>query len=233
MALQCLVVVREPKLQRALSGLLGGMGVHTRVVPDAAQATKVIGESRMDAVIVDCEVPEGPQLIRNMRKQPANAHSITFAILPQSAAGNARTESEAHFVLQQPLSIDLITRSLRAARNLMLQEQRRYFRYPVELAVSLFSGGEELRSKTTNVSAGGMALKPNPSLDSNWTGRVKFELPDKGGVIESKAEVVWMLPDKTAGLRFTQMADAMRAQLERWISARVVEDEPSPAPAGK
>ncbi|HZU22901.1 MAG TPA: PilZ domain-containing protein [Terriglobales bacterium] len=228
MALECLVVVREPKLQRALSGLLTGLGVHTRMVPDPEQATKAISESRLDAVIVDCcDFADGPKFIRSMRKLPANAHSITFAILPPSATSKARTETEAHFILQQPLSLDLITRSLRAARNLMLQEKRRFFRYPVNLPVSLVSAGEELKARCTNVSAGGMALASHPVLESTWAGRLKFELPEKGGVIEAKAEVAWMLPDKTAGLRFTTIADNVRTVLEQWISARVVDEEPS------
>lgn len=228
MALECLVVVREPKLQRALSTLLTGLGVHTQMVPDLEQAAKAIRESRLDAVIVDCcDFAEGPQLIRTMRKMPSNARSITFAILPPNAGSQLRSETAAHFILQQPLSVDLITRSLRAARNLMLQEKRRFFRYPVDFAVTLTSSGEELRARCSNVSAGGMALRAHEVLTSTWAGKVRFELPERGGVIDAKAEVAWMLPDKTAGLRFTMIDDKLRTKLEQWISARVADEEPS------
>jgi CheY-like chemotaxis protein len=231
MALECLVVVREPKLQRALSSLLTGLGVHTTIVPDPEQATKAIQESRLDAVIVDCcDFADGPQFIRNMRKMPSNGHSITFAILPPNSSSKARTETEAHFILQQPLSLDLITRSLRAARNLMLQERRRFFRYAIDLPVTLTSGGEEMKIRCSNLSAGGMALHANAVLEPNWTGKLRFELPEKGGAIEARAEVAWMLPDKTAGLRFTMIADTLRTQLEQWISARVADEEPVTAP---
>jgi hypothetical protein len=63
-------------------------------------------------------------------------------------------------------------------------------------------------------------------------GKVKFELPERGGSVEARAEVAWMLPNKTAGLRFTSMSDSIRVRLEQWIAARVVEDEPSVVPAG-
>lgn len=232
MALECLVVVREPKLQRALSSLLTGLGVHTTMVPSPEQAMSAIRESRLDAVIVDCcDFADGPQFIRNMRKMPSNGHSITFAILPPNASSSARTQTEAHFILQQPLSLDLITRSLRAARNLMLQERRRFFRYAIELPVTLISGGEELKVRCTNLSAGGMALQANTVMEPNWTGRLRFELPEKGGTIDAKAEVAWMLPDKTTGVRFTMISDTLRTQLEQWISARVADEEPATVPA--
>lgn len=228
MGVECLVVVREPKLQRAISGLLNGLGVQPRLASNVEEATTAIRERRLDAVIVDCcDFAEGIQLIRGMRKLPANAHSIAFAIVPQNSTSNTRGETEAHFVLQQPLSIDLMSRSLRAARNLMLQESRRFFRHAVELSVTLNSSGDELRAQCTNISAGGMALKPHPLLESNWSGKVKFDLPEHGGVIEARAEVAWLLPDKTAGLRFTAINDKTRVVLEQWISARVAEDEPA------
>src|ERR1051325_2811458 len=120
MAVECLVVVREPKLQRAISGLLTGLGVQSRIASSMEQATTAIRESRLDAVIVDCaDFSEGAQLIRGMRKLPANSRWIAFAIVPQNSTSSSRMETEAHFVLQQPLSIDLMSRSLRAARNLM------------------------------------------------------------------------------------------------------------------
>jgi hypothetical protein len=193
---------------------------------------QIMRDARLDAVIVDCcDFAEGPQLIRTMRRMPANTHAIAFAVMPQNATSQACSQTEAHFVLQQPLSIDLLTRTFRAARNLMLQEQRRFFRYPVQTAVTLSGSSGELRGRCTNLSAGGLALLPLEGLESTWSGKVKFELPERGGTVEGRAEVAWMLPNKTAGLRFTSMSDSIRTQLEQWIAARVVEDEPSPVGA--
>ncbi|HKD90395.1 MAG TPA: PilZ domain-containing protein [Terriglobales bacterium] len=228
MALECLVVVREPKLQKAFRGLLTGIGVQARVATDVEQAMQTMRDARLDAVIVDCcDFAEGPQLIRTMRHMPANTNAVAFAVMPQNSTSQACSETEAHFVLQQPLSIDVLTRTFRAARNLMLQEQRRFFRYPVQTPVTLSGNGGEIRGKCTTLSSGGLALQPLEALESTWSGKVMFDLPEQGGSVEARAEVAWMLPNKTAGLRFTSMSDNIRTQLEQWVAARVVEDEPS------
>ena len=227
MALECLVVVREPKLQKAFRGLLIGIGVQARVAVEVEQAMQTMRDARLDAVIVDCcDFPEGPELIRTMRRMPTNTNAVAFAVMPQNSTSQACSQTEAHFVLQQPLSIDLLTRTFRAARNLMLQEQRRFFRYPVQTPVTLSSSGGEISGECTTLSSGGLALQPLEALDSTWSGQVKFELPERGGSVEARAEVAWMLPNKTAGLRFTSMNDTIRTRLEQWVAARVVEDEP-------
>ena len=225
MAVECLLAVRDPKLQRVLSGLLAGLGMQHHVVGDSEHALSSMQERRLDAVIVDCcGIPGGPDIIRQMRKLPANSRTIAFAILPSDATAEVRSATGAHFVLQHPLSIDLMTRSLRAARDLMLQERRRYFRCAVELSVTI-GGSQELVLRTTNLSAGGMAVSSNPHLESNWRGKLQFALPDKRGAIAAQGEIAWMLPDRTAGIRFTQIADSCRTLLEQWISGRVADEQ--------
>jgi CheY-like chemotaxis protein len=225
MAMECLVAVRDPRLQRVIAGLLSGLGMQSRIANDAQQALAAVRERRLDAVIVDCgEIAEGGEIIRATRTSPANMRAIAFAIVPKEASAVARTETQAHFVLQHPLSVDFMTRSLRAARSLMLQEQRRYFRCPVDLPVVLTNASGQLHLMACNLSAGGMALRPHPELPRDWKGRVNFDLPQAAS-IAAQAEMAWMLPDSSAGIRFTQIGDRFRTQLEQWISSRVVDEE--------
>jgi len=229
MGMDCLVLLREPKLQSMLRGLLGGMDIEAHLAVDPDEAMDAMTRTKFDAVIVDCcEFKNGAAIIRSMRQLAPNGKTIAFAILPADIPQHLRTEIPAHFVVQQPLSVDLMTRSLRAARNMMLQERRRYFRYAVELRVTLetMHAGvyEELQVRTTNLSVGGMAVVAPAHLKSSWFGKIQFNLPDGGGRIEARGEIAWLLTGKTAGLRFTQISDKHRTAIEQWISARVVEE---------
>ena len=227
MAMECLVAVRDPRLQRVLTGLLSGLGMQSSLVTEAAPALAAVRDRRLDAVIVDCcEIADGNEIIRSLRTSQANPRAIAFAIIPKESSAAQRTETQAHFVLQHPLSVDFLTRSLRAARSLMLQEQRRYFRCAIDLPVTLSSAAGELLLRAWNLSAGGMAVRSQAQLPREWKGRVNFELPERGGAIVAQAEIAWILPDSSAGVRFTQIGERVRTQLEQWIGGRVVEEEP-------
>ena len=231
MAMDCLVLLSDPKLQCVLSGLLGGLDIAVHLAVDPDEALGAMMQTKFDAVIVDCcEFANGAAIIRSMRQLAPNGKTIAFAILPADMPQHLRTEIQAHFVIQQPLSVDLMTRSLRAARDMMLQERRRYFRYAIELRVTLetmHAGAmyEELQVRTTNLSAGGMAVVVNAHLKPSWFGKIQFSLPEGGGRIEARGEIAWLLAGKTAGLRFTQISDKHRTAIEQWISSRVVEDD--------
>jgi hypothetical protein len=55
--------------------------------------------------------------------------------------------------------------------------------------------------------------------------KVRFSLPDSEVAIEGKGEVCWCRDDGRIGIRFTQLRNASRSELDRWI---LLEIERSP-----
>jgi hypothetical protein len=68
-------------------------------------------------------------------------------------------------VLRRPLSESSVAPSLRVAYGLVLREQRRYFRCPVEIPATLrHPGMEEVCGRVVNITEGGVAITARLSL---------------------------------------------------------------------
>jgi len=64
----------------------------------------------------------------------------------------------------------------------------------------------------------GLVAEGGPSVVS-----LAFELPERGGLIEAIAEIVWTCEARhRTGARFIQLAEASRRHLREWLAARVV-----------
>jgi CheY-like chemotaxis protein len=221
MSLECLLVVRDPNLQRILTQSLAHAGIHVEPCASPERAIDRLQHSKFDAVMVDCvEVDEAPEVLRRVRQAPPNRYSLVFAIVDREATPLERAETGANFLLERPILPEMLTRVLRAARGLMEQERRRYFRYPVETVVSLADGRNEVRATATNISSGGMALQLEKSLEQGWRGDMEFKLRDPDLHMAVKGEVVWVSAARQAGIRFTHVPLSLRQPFETWIAAR-------------
>ena len=77
MGMDCLVLLREPKLQSMLRGLLGGMDIEAHLAVDPDEAMDAMTRTKFDAVIVDCcEFKNGAAIIRSMRQLAPNGKTI-------------------------------------------------------------------------------------------------------------------------------------------------------------
>ncbi len=227
MSLDCLLVVRDPNLQRILVASLGQAGIQAEPCPTADRALARLQQSKFDSVMVDCvELDEGPEILRRVRQAPANRTSIVFAIVDVEATPQERADTGANFVLERPIAPEMLTRCVRAARSLMEQERRRYFRYPMEAPVSLVEGRNEVRGRATNISSGGMAVQLDKPLEMGWRGELEFKLRDPELHMTLKGEVVWVSASRHAGIRFHHVPLALRPAFESWLALRA---QPEPA----
>jgi c-di-GMP-binding flagellar brake protein YcgR len=106
--------------------------------------------------------------------------------------------------------------------SFMVREKRRYFRCPLEMPVKLvFKQGEEMKATATNLSEGGMAIHFDGTLTKNAAAKVQFMLPGTNYTMEPKVEVAWADGLGRAGIRFQDVPDSSREQLEKWIMKRL------------
>jgi PilZ domain len=222
--MNCLLVLRDPNVRRIVSGMLSGFRIDAQVEGEPSHALEMMRHKKYDAVIVNCgDFHDGPEVLAEMRNLPLNKKCIAFAIVPADTNGTLRNGVAAHLIMKQPLSTDLMTRSLRAAHSFMTQERRRYFRCPVTLPTTVArSGGDEERGVSANISAGGMALRLPKPLPMTWTGKVKFDLPGTRHPIVAQGQIAWA-DSRVAGIRFTKMADPHREAVEDFLAARFAE----------
>jgi len=223
MTLDSLLVSRDTDVVRVLRTTLEKLSIAVEVSPGAKPGGEMLSRAKFDAVIVDCDDLLGcTDVLRGLRKTSSNKSSVSFAILNGKTTTQQAFELGANFVLQKPLTSSTTLRCFNAALSFMVRERRRYFRCPVELPVVMtMPNGEERQAMATNLSEGGMAVRiTNVSLNTHLS-KVHFTLPGTKSVMEPKGEIVWVDGRGRAGIRFLEVPDSAREQLERWIFRRL------------
>lgn len=230
MALQALLVCRDPEAVPAMRRLLEAMNVAVEVSTGPDEALGLLRSRKFDAIFVDCDdMHRGREVLQSVRSAASNKRTIAFALVNRLTTIHQAFDLGAHFVLDKPIVPDRAVRSLRAAQGFMLNERRRYFRYEVEVPVFLsFGAVRGLRCSSTNVSEGGILLRcPEPLLTSMLI-ELRFELPG-AGEITAEAEIAWSDAEGRTGLRFRRVPLASRKQLEKWLARKSEEQGINPS----
>jgi len=202
-------------VQRALSDL----GIGVEVYSTADWAREDLLDSKFDAIILDCEVSGAPNLLKVVRSTPSNNRALTFAIVNAEIGLHSAFEMGANLALQKPISIDRARSSLRAAYGLIMQERRRYFRHPVDIAVRVSPSERQIFvANSMNISEGGMAMRCNDDLPLNGLVKLQFLLPGQKSEFETRGTIVWKDGRGHFGIRFEQIAVPIRQKLNEWLA---------------
>ena len=226
MNLESLLVCRDAEVVRVLCPTLEKLSIEVEVSPAARSGTEMLKSAKFDAVIIDCDdLQGGAEVLRSLRQTPSNKTSVSFAILNGKTTTQQAFEMGANFVLQKPVTTTGTLRCFNTAMSFMVREKRRYFRCPIELPVKLaFGQSEEMNAVATNLSEGGMAIHFESSLPKKSISKVQFTLPGTKTVMEPRGEIAWADGVGRAGIRFQDVPESARAQLERWIMKRLEGD---------
>lgn len=223
MNLESLLVCRDAEVVRVLRPTLEKLSIEVEVSAAARSGAEILSTAKFDAVIVDCDdLQGGLDVLRALRKNTSNKTSVSFAILNGKTTTQQAFEMGANFVLQKPITTAGTLRCFNTAMSFMVREKRRYFRCPVEIPVRLiFQQGDELKATATNLSEGGMAIHFEGPLAKKAIGKVQFTLPGTKVAMEPKGEVAWADGLGRAGIRFQDLPESSREQLEKWIMRRL------------
>ena len=223
MNLESLLVCRDTEVVRVLRPTLEKLSIDVEVSAAAKSGAEILSSAKFDAVIVDCDdLPDGIEVLRSLRHQTSNKTSVSFAILNGKTTTHQAFEMGANFVLQKPITTAGTLRCFHTALSFMVREKRRYFRCRVEMPVTLhFSQGEEMKCIATNLSEGGMALRFDGALPKGSISKALFTLPETKVAMEPKGEIAWADGLGRAGLKFVDVPESSRNQLEKWILRRI------------
>ena len=218
MALQTLVVCRDPEALPALRRLLEAGGLSVEVCTGPEHALELLQQHKYDAVFVDCDdMHRGPEVLRAIRRAPSNKRALAFALLNRITTMSDAFSLGAHFVLEKPITPERSLKTLHAAQGFMINERRRYFRHPVDVPVFLsFGTVRRLRCHATNLSEGGMAVRAPEALVTSMLIEVDFELPGVGD-IQAEAELAWS-DSQNVGLKFRHVPLDPRRRLQKWLA---------------
>jgi len=223
MNLESLLVSRDAEVVRVLRPTLEKLQIEVEVSNAAKTGVDVLNSSKFDAVIVDFDdLQGGVDILRSLRNTRSNKSSVSFAILNGKTTTQQAFEMGANFVLQKPVTTAGTLRCLNTALSFMVREKRRYFRCPVQIPVTLVpSQGEDLKATATNLSEGGIAVHCEAKLTKTSFSKVHFVLPGMRTAMEPKGEVAWADNVGRAGIKFVEVPDSGKQELERWIMRRL------------
>ena len=232
MKLQSLILSTDEKILRVLRRVLSDLDIDVTHVTEAEAAIRKLTRVRFEAVIVDCHREEtASHVLRSARSALCNKRAVAVAILDGAQAVRSAFELGAHFVLYKPISMEKAKASFRAARALMKCERRRNIRIPVEIPIALaFSGGDRIKSVSTDFSGGGMAIQLTRRNNPPGPLKVIFTLPGTEHEVECKAEIAWQSAGKQIGVRFTEVSSETQQQIKQWLARHSPEFEQEDPP---
>jgi DNA-binding response OmpR family regulator len=221
--LESLLLSDDPDVVRILRPTLEKLSIQVELCQEAKKASEILGTSKFDAVIVDCDdVNGGIEVLQELRGTPSNKSSVAFAVLN----GKKTTTQQAfgmgvNFVLQKPVTGLNAARCFNAALNFMERERRRYFRQPVEMPVAVVLDEKQWQATSTNVSEGGMAIVATQALAQDANPRLQFTLPRSKALLDVEAQVAWSDVKGHVGLRFVNLPQSSRESLEQWLNQQI------------
>jgi CheY-like chemotaxis protein len=229
MGLMSLIYSRDERAIKILGLLLSELEIKTEHANTLAQAQESIARQKYDGVFAECETEDGAILLRTVRKSKHNRRSIVFALSATELKMNAAFELGAHFVLQKPLAVEKVKRTLKAAHGLMMREQRTHYRHPTSSKIMVkTAGGKTVTAWLKDLSQGGALIDSDVVLRKDQPISLRFTLPDTSITVEVEGKTTRSDPTGLTGVKFGTLSEATQKQLVEWVIARSMDVEKPP-----
>lgn len=217
--LEFVLVSSDYAAMQAVSKAVKKFGARFVLVPTAHEARECLNRRKVDGVFVDMEVPGALGLIESTRKGTSNNKAVIFACLANTKESAQILSVGANFLLRKPLSEDAVTMHITISKELLVREQRRYFRHAVSLPVTLKEGDVEQPGRITNLSGGGLAVRTFKPLKHGVVLDFAFEL-SVGVRVSGRGQVAWVNSEGMAGIMLQTLRGKASQQLDAWLAAR-------------
>ena len=218
MTLSSIVVSRDWQEVSVLECILGGLQIGVSVENEPQRALERLGKSKIDALIVDCDLNGSSQLLRELHSDKSPA-KIPLVIMGGANSTPSLDATGALFAFEKPISVEQAVRTLTAARSIILDGRLRYHREGLEVPVTLKAKGHKPAvGSLVNVSQGGMLIHTERTFDAGSPLQVSFSLPGAGAALKAQAKIAWQDKSGDLGIQFVKMTAKQRRTLELWLA---------------
>jgi CheY-like chemotaxis protein len=219
MTLSSMVVSRDWQEVSVLECILGGLHMDVAVESEPQQALSRLTNSKIDALIVDCDLNGSGQFFRELQRETSRANTVPLVIMGGPQGKPDMETTGAMFAFDKPISVEQAVRTLSAARNMILDGRLRYHRAGIEVPVTL-SGRNQKRAEgqLINLSQGGLQVRVEDGFDANDFSRISFALPGTKSGVRAQAEIAWSDNRGNVGIRFVKMASQAQHTLRLWLA---------------
>jgi CheY-like chemotaxis protein len=219
MTLSSMVVSRDWQEISVLECILGGLHMDVAVESEPQRALARLAKSKVDALIVDCDLNGTGQFFRELQRDAPRASTVPLVIMSGSQGKRDMEETGAMFAFDKPISVEQAVRTLSAARNMILDGRLRYHRAGLEVPVTL-NGRRQKRvgGQLINLSQGGLQVRMEDGCDASEASRVAFTLPGTKCGMKAQVEIAWADNHGNVGIRFVKMASQTKHTLRLWLA---------------
>ncbi len=223
-----LLVSSDIQIIDTLCHFMEQMAMHVEVCSDTSAAARKLCHAKFEALVVDFKNPaEALELIKKPHAMTSHKGAVVLAILNSSSEMPSAFRGGASFALVKPLAPATLIRTLRASYPLMVRERRRYYRCPVQIAVTVSSSFRPgFVATAVNISEGGMALATSVPLQVGQRVSLTLKLPGMESTTNINGEVCWNDTAGRAGLQFVQVSRIALEGLQAWLAERLEECQP-------
>jgi PilZ domain len=211
-----MVVSRDWAEVSVLECILGGLHIGVDVEPEPERARSKLAKSKIDALIVDCDLEGTSGFLRGLG---TGLNAVPLVIVSGSNGRTQLQDTVATFVFKKPISVEQAVHILSAARNMILDRRLRYNRHPLDLPVSLAYGSRKrIEAHLMNLSQGGVGIRLSRPVAFPGPVRVSFQLPESKLQLKVQGEVAWIDKLGNAGIRFLDMSPVVKRDLQLWLA---------------
>src|SRR3954471_5007635 len=219
MTLSSMVVSRDWQEVSVLECILGSLHIDVSVEKEPQQALNRISKSKVDALIVDCDLNGSSQLLRELQSPSMLAKTVPLVIMGGPRRIDMLDEAGALFAFEKPISVEQAVRTLSAARNMIVDGRLRYHRTGLDVPVSVKCKGKKAKdAQLINLSQGGMQLRTDSAVEKSSSVQLSFDLPGSKSGVKARAEIVWQDNRGNLGVRFVRVAQQQQRRLQLWLA---------------
>jgi len=214
-----MVVSRDWQEVSVLECILGGLHMDVAVEDEPQRALARLNKSKVDALIVDCDLIGSTQFLRDLHRDAHRLNTVPLVIMGGPQSRNNLDNTGAIFAFEKPISVEQAVRTLSAARNMILDGRLRYHRAGLEVPVSLHpSPSQQLDAYLVNVSQGGLQVRTETPVEITKSLKVSFQLPGSQSVLKAQAEIAWQDARGNVGIRFVRTTPQQQRTLQLWLA---------------
>jgi len=219
MTLSSMVVSRDWQEVSVLECILGGLHMDVAVESEPQRALARLTNSKIDALIVDCDLNGTGQFFRELQQEAPRASTVPLVIMGGPQGRPDMQTTGAMFAFDKPISVEQAVRTLSAARNMILDGRLRYHRAGLDVPVTL-TGRHQKRvgAQLINLSQGGLQVRVDDGFNASDLSRASFELPGTKCGVKAEVEVAWADERGNVGIRFVKIASQMQHTLRLWLA---------------
>jgi CheY-like chemotaxis protein len=219
MTLSSMVVSRDWQEVSVLECILGGLHMDVAVESEPQRALARLTKSKVDALIVDCDLNGTGQFFRELQKEAPRASTVPLVIMGGQQGRPDMEGTGAMFAFDKPISVEQAVRTLSAARNMILDGRLRYHRAGLDVPVMMTSRHQKhVEGQLINLSQGGLQVRVEDGFNASEASRIAFDLPGTKCGVKAEVQVAWSDKQGNVGVHFVKMTAETKQTLRLWLA---------------